>query len=467
MLMAEFLTAVRHELPIKVVVNNNNSLRPDPVGADRARLPRVRRAARAAGGGLRRLGTGLRRATARRSPSPKTCRARSARRSPTPARRSSTATSTRTSRRCPARSTTSRPRTSRRRSCAASRTRRRPLATMARDKISELRSMSRGPLPDPVRRPTAAVRRPHGRRWPRWPRTCAAAVDGEVRFDAGSRGGVLHRRAPTTAQVPIGVVVPRTVEAAVAAVAVCRRHGAPVLSRGGGTSLAGQCTNVAVVIDWSKYCHRLLSVDPERADLRGRARHRARHAQRPARAARARVRPRAGHPQPLHARRDDRQQLLRRDRAAHRQGRRQHRRLEVLLYDGTRMWVGETSDERVRRDPAPGRPAGRDLPRSCGRCGTSTCAEHPRTAIRTSRAGCRATTSTRCCPSRASTWRRRWSAARARCVTVLRAELKLVPRGPRHGAGVPGLPGHRRRRRRRTAILPHRPDRARRASTTS
>ena len=39
-------------------------------------------------------------------------------------------------------------------------------------------------------------------------------------------------------------------------------HGAPVVSRGGGTSLAGQACNVAVVIDWSKYCHRVLSVDP-------------------------------------------------------------------------------------------------------------------------------------------------------------------------------------------------------------
>jgi FAD/FMN-containing dehydrogenase len=57
------------------------------------------------------------------------------------------------------------------------------------------------------------------------------------------------------------VVLPRTVEAGAAAVAVCRKHGVPLLSRGGGTSLAGQCTNTAVVIDWSKYCHRVLEVD--------------------------------------------------------------------------------------------------------------------------------------------------------------------------------------------------------------
>ncbi|TDC67605.1 FAD-binding oxidoreductase, partial [Streptomyces hainanensis] len=88
-----------------------------------------------------------------------------------------------------------------------------------------------------------------------------ARVDGEVRFDAGSRGAYATD-ASNYRQVPIGVVVPHTVTAAVEAVAVCREQGAPVLSRGGGTSLAGQCTNVAVVIDWTKYCHRLVSVDP-------------------------------------------------------------------------------------------------------------------------------------------------------------------------------------------------------------
>src|SRR5438046_1295734 len=89
----------------------------------------------------------------------------------------------------------------------------------------------------------------------------AAAVDGEVRFDAGTRAAY-STDASNFRQVPIGVVLPRTVDAAVTAVAVCRKHGAPLLSRGGGTSLAGQCTNAAVVIDWTKYCHRLTDVDP-------------------------------------------------------------------------------------------------------------------------------------------------------------------------------------------------------------
>jgi FAD/FMN-containing dehydrogenase len=90
----------------------------------------------------------------------------------------------------------------------------------------------------------------------------AGRVDGEVRFDAGSRAAYAQD-ASNYRQVPIGVVVPRTVDAAVAAIAVCREHDAPVLSRGGGTSLAGQCCNEAVVIDWTKYCHRVVSVDPD------------------------------------------------------------------------------------------------------------------------------------------------------------------------------------------------------------
>ncbi len=87
-------------------------------------------------------------------------------------------------------------------------------------------------------------------------------VDGEVRFDAGTRAAY-STDASNFRQVPVGVVLPRTPEPAVEAVAVCREHGVPVLSRGGGTSLAGQATNAAVMLDWSKYCHRVESVDEQ------------------------------------------------------------------------------------------------------------------------------------------------------------------------------------------------------------
>ncbi|HWE25662.1 MAG TPA: FAD-linked oxidase C-terminal domain-containing protein, partial [Myxococcales bacterium] len=64
-------------------------------------------------------------------------------------------------------------------------------------------------------------------------------------------------------QVPIGVVVPRTVDDVVTTIALCREHDVPVLARGGGTSLAGQCCNVAVVLDFSKYLNAILALDPE------------------------------------------------------------------------------------------------------------------------------------------------------------------------------------------------------------
>ncbi|MBF0375686.1 MAG: FAD-binding oxidoreductase, partial [Alphaproteobacteria bacterium] len=91
--------------------------------------------------------------------------------------------------------------------------------------------------------------------------------EGEVRFDRGSRA-LYATDASNYRQVPIGVVVPRTIEDVVAAVDACRRHGVPVLARGGGTSLAGQCCNVAVVIDCSKYLRRVIALDPDARSAR-------------------------------------------------------------------------------------------------------------------------------------------------------------------------------------------------------
>lgn len=88
-------------------------------------------------------------------------------------------------------------------------------------------------------------------------------VNGEIRFDAGSRA-LYATDGSNYRQVPIGVVIPRDMDAVINTVAVARHFGAPVLSRGGGTSLAGQCCNVAVVIDFSKYLHRVLDIDAER-----------------------------------------------------------------------------------------------------------------------------------------------------------------------------------------------------------
>ena len=81
-----------------------------------------------------------------------------------------------------------------------------------------------------------------------------------MRFDPGARAAYASD-ASNYRQVPIGVVLPRSAEDIVAAVAACREHGAPVLPRGGGTSLCGQTVNVAVVIDASKYLNRVLELD--------------------------------------------------------------------------------------------------------------------------------------------------------------------------------------------------------------
>src|SRR6266511_1924880 len=87
------------------------------------------------------------------------------------------------------------------------------------------------------------------------------ALRGEVRFDAGSRA-LYAADSSNYRQVPIGVVVPRDRNDVLETLALCRRFGAPILGRGAGTSLAGQCCNVAVVLDTSKYFNRILELDP-------------------------------------------------------------------------------------------------------------------------------------------------------------------------------------------------------------
>jgi FAD/FMN-containing dehydrogenase/Fe-S oxidoreductase len=87
------------------------------------------------------------------------------------------------------------------------------------------------------------------------------AIRGEVRFDIGSRA-LYATDSSNYRQVPIGVVIPRDKDDVIGTVEVCRQFGAPILSRGGGTSLCGQCCNVAVVMDMSKYFNRLIEIDP-------------------------------------------------------------------------------------------------------------------------------------------------------------------------------------------------------------
>ena len=86
-------------------------------------------------------------------------------------------------------------------------------------------------------------------------------VSGEVRFDSFSR--VLYSTDASIYKMePVGVVIPRSVEDVLAVVEVARDSGVPVLPRGGGTSLAGQTVNHAIVIDFSKYLNQVLEINP-------------------------------------------------------------------------------------------------------------------------------------------------------------------------------------------------------------
>jgi FAD/FMN-containing dehydrogenase/Fe-S oxidoreductase len=95
----------------------------------------------------------------------------------------------------------------------------------------------------------------------------SCAVAGEVRF--GRHDRMLYATDASIYQVePVGVVIPRTIDDVERAVGICAEHGAAILPRGGGTSLAGQAVNAAVVIDFSTWCHRLVELDARRRLVR-------------------------------------------------------------------------------------------------------------------------------------------------------------------------------------------------------
>ena len=94
-------------------------------------------------------------------------------------------------------------------------------------------------------------------------RDLSERIAGEVRFDDGARA-LYATDGSNYRQLPVGLVVPRNADDVVRTVAVCRAHGVPLLSRGGGTSLAGQCCNHAVVMDMSKYVNWEPQIDVSR-----------------------------------------------------------------------------------------------------------------------------------------------------------------------------------------------------------
>jgi len=88
-------------------------------------------------------------------------------------------------------------------------------------------------------------------------------IKGEVRFDKGSRA-LYATDGSNYRQVPVGVVIPRDKDDVIETVKSCHKHQVPLLSRGAGTSLAGQCCNAAVIIDFSKYMNNILEVNPDK-----------------------------------------------------------------------------------------------------------------------------------------------------------------------------------------------------------
>lgn len=170
------------------------------------------------------------------------------------------------------------------------------------------------------------------------------------------RAGRMPPTGRTTGRSRVAVVVPWTVEAGVEAVAVCREHGAPVLSRGGGTSLAGQSTNTAVVLDWTKHCTGLVSVDPRARtcvvepgivldDLNAElARYGLKFGPKPATHNRCAIGGMIGN------------NSCGSTAQAYGKTVDNIRRLEVLRYDGLRFWAGPTSDDEVAAIAAEGGP---------------------------------------------------------------------------------------------------------------
>ena len=99
-------------------------------------------------------------------------------------------------------------------------------------------------------------------------------VAGEVRFDPFSR--VLYSTDASIYQMePVGVVIPRNKDDVLAVMEVARDNRVPVLARAGGTSLAGQTVNHAIVTDFSKYLNQVVEVNPGGKLGPGPARHRA------------------------------------------------------------------------------------------------------------------------------------------------------------------------------------------------
>jgi FAD/FMN-containing dehydrogenase/Fe-S oxidoreductase len=89
----------------------------------------------------------------------------------------------------------------------------------------------------------------------------SSVIKGEVRFTEGDRS-LYSTDASNYRYLPVGVVIPKDKQDIIETVRICRNLNIPIVSRGGGTGLAGQTTNEAVVLDMTKYYHKVLEIDP-------------------------------------------------------------------------------------------------------------------------------------------------------------------------------------------------------------
>src|SRR3954463_8784787 len=175
-----------------------------------------------------------------------------------------------------------------------------------------------------------------------------SAVRGEVRFGGGDRG-LYASDAGNYRMVPIGVVLPRDAGDVLQTLAVCRRHGAPIVARGGGTGIPGQTVNVAVLLDFSKYMNRIVELNPEQRYARvepGIVLDELRNA--------AGVHGLTFGPDPAtHSRNTLGGMIGNNSCGIHSMMAGETvdniEELDIVLYDGTRMTVGATSDEQLDR----------------------------------------------------------------------------------------------------------------------
>lgn len=92
-------------------------------------------------------------------------------------------------------------------------------------------------------------------------------IKGEVHFGNDYRA-LYATDASNYRQLPVGVVFPKDKEDVINTVNRCRKHKLHLLTRGGGTSLAGQCCNDGLVIDFSKHFNKILNIDPDKRTAR-------------------------------------------------------------------------------------------------------------------------------------------------------------------------------------------------------